>query len=68
MSFIQKIFNHFKQTATTSETNLRKCEDDTLQIGDIILLHWIDTNNGDFFPVIFLNMNIKSTLNFIEIN
>lgn len=53
MSFIQKIFNHFKQTATTSETNLRKCEDDTLQIGDIILLHWIDTNNGDFFPSYF---------------
>ena len=51
MGFIKKMFDHFKQTAT--ETNKITREDDTLQIGDIVLLYWIDTNNGDFFPSYF---------------
>lgn len=67
MGFIKKMFDHFKQTATATEINKIKREDDTLQIGDIVLLYWIDTNNGDFSHHI-LNRNIKSTLNFIEIN
>lgn len=47
------MFDHFKQTATATEINKIKREDDTLQIGDIVLLYWIDTNNGDFFPSYF---------------
>ncbi len=53
MGFIKKMFDHFKQTATATETNKITREDDTLQIGDIVLLYWIDTNNGDFFPSYF---------------
>ena len=53
MGFIKKMFDHFKQTATATEINKIKREDDTLQIGDIVLLYWIDTNNGDFFPSYF---------------
>ena len=53
MGFIKKMFDHFKQTATATEINKITCEDDTLQIGDIVLLYWIDTNNGDFFPSYF---------------
>ncbi len=47
------MFDHFKQTATATEINKITREDDTLQIGDIVLLYWIDTNNGDFFPSYF---------------
>ena len=38
MGFIKKMFDHFKQTATATEINKIKREDDTLQIGDIVLL------------------------------
>lgn len=53
MSFLTNLLNSFKKTVKSPVIDNTKENDNSLQMGDIILLYWIENSPHDNFPAYF---------------
>lgn len=54
MSFFDKLFKKTTKNFTKTSTDIsQQTDDNLLEIGDVILLHWLDTSSTDRFPSYF---------------